>query len=271
MILDDMNYESLLTKSRPYFMGIINVTPDSFSDGGTFINPEDALAHAEKLLAEGADILDIGAESTRPGAKAIDITTQWERLSPVLKWIRQQNDITISIDTRSAEIAKRALWEGANWINDVSGGRYDPRILQVCAEHHCPLILMHSRGIPANMMEHCAYEDLLKEILEELTLQVAAAKEQGVTKIMIDPGFGFAKTPEQNQYLLSHLAKININDYPLMIGVSRKRFLREQAGDDPEKLLSLGIQACQKAYQQGVRLFRVHEIAAYRKAFHEEL
>lgn len=250
-------------------MGIINVTPDSFSDGGQFLTSQHALAQAEKLITEGVDVLDIGAESTRPGAKEMDEVTQWERLKPVLQLIRKYHDVTISIDTRSAEIAQRSLGEGANWINDVSGGRHDPQLLQICAKHKCPVILMHSRGTPDNMMDHCHYQDLMKEISHELTSQMIIAKQQGVSKIIMDPGFGFSKTSEQNKYLLAHLNELNIHHYPLMIGLSRKRFLREHAGDDTEKLLSLGIEACQLAYQQGARLFRVHEIAAYRKALHE--
>ncbi|MBI2336645.1 MAG: dihydropteroate synthase [Deltaproteobacteria bacterium] len=247
---------------QPRILGILNVTPDSFSDGGLFVEPQRALEHALRMEAQGADAIDVGAESTRPGACEITIAVEWQRLESVLKLLSASLKIPISLDTRKSEIARRGIATGVQIINDVSGGRFDAKMFDVVRQTKAGYILMHSRGTPDHMMEHCHYQNLFEEIKQELKNQVGLAQKQGVRpkQIVLDPGFGFAKNVEQNDDLLDNLEKVILESYPCAIGISRKRFLREKAGGEQEKLMKLGIAGCQKAYKKGVRLFRVHEV-----------
>ena len=227
-----------------------------------FVEPKLALEHALQMEAEGADAIDVGAESTRPGAGKISVEVEWQRLEPVLKLLSASLKIPISLDTRKSEIARRGIETGVQIINDVSGGRFDVKMFEVIRQTRAGYILMHSRGTPDDMMEFCHYRNLCEEIKQELKTQVELAQKQGCSleQIVLDPGFGFAKNIEQNDDLLDNLEKVMIAPYPYAMGISRKRFLREKAGGDPQRLVELGIAGCQKAYKKGVRIFRAHEV-----------
>lgn len=249
---------------RPVVVGILNVTPDSFSDGGRFLRADAALCHAAELVEGGADILDIGAESTRPGRAApVPADTEWRRLEPVLIGLRERfPSVPISVDTAKAETACRALAAGAWAINDVSGLRLNPTIADACAEYGAGLILMHSRGDLGGMASyrHARYRDLLGEVLDALRAAAAQARDRGVrdSSIVLDPGLGFAKRPEHNRVLLNRLPALAALGYPVMVGPSRKRFLGEITGKDVGDRDVATAAACVAAHALGATLFRVH-------------
>ena len=245
--------------------GILNVTPDSFSDGGRHLAPADAVAQAERLIADGATMLDIGAESTRPGRPApVPVDEEWRRLEPVLRaCVERWPHIPVSVDTVKGEIARRALAAGAHVINDVSALRLDPTIADHCAAADAGLILMHSRGDTATMAtyDHAHYGDVVAEVCDELSAQVAVAQARGVApeRVILDPGLGFSKTPVQSLHMLRHVASVVALGYPVMVGPSRKRFLGEAAGlTDPAERDVATAAACVVAWQGGARWFRVH-------------
>lgn len=246
-------------------MGILNVTPDSFSDGGDFYSPEAALNRARQIASEGADILDIGAESTRPGSQPVDPTEEWRRLEPVLAGLCDAYPLPISIDTRHAETARLALESGAVIINDVSCGR-NSDLLKPVAEFRAGYVLMHSRGEPATMMTLAKYQDVASEVVAELRTGLDQALQLGLSleQICLDPGFGFAKTPEQNWEVMEKLGSLSALGRPILVGLSRKRMLRELTGEAPAAILGAGLAAAARALQRGARILRVHEVAATR-------
>lgn len=247
-------------------MGIVNATPDSFSDGGRM--GEAAIAHALQLHAEGADSLDIGGESTRPGAQAVSVAEEFSRVIPVIQGIvAVSKAIKISIDTRRAAVAEAALAAGACMVNDVSGGR-DPELLALVADKKVPIVLMHMRGEPATMMQYASYHDVLKDVWSELLASKAAAMRAGIAEaqIYLDPGIGFAKTTEQNLALLRHLQDYT-QDHAIVLGASRKRFIGELTGqtvaaDRLEGSLAVALWA----FQAGVSILRIHDVAATRRS-----
>jgi dihydropteroate synthase len=259
---------------RPVVMGILNVTPDSFSDGGRFFSVDEALARAESLIAEGADIIDVGGESTRPqGAVPVDAAEESRRVLPVVAGVRRRfPESVLSVDTVKAEVAERALGEGAAIVNDVSGFRLDERMAQVCARARAGVVLMHSRGGVSDMatFAHATYgDDVVGEVLAELLPRASAAEEAGVPReaIVLDPGIGFAKRSEHSLAVLAELPRIVDADYPVMVGVSRKRFLGEITGvRDPAERVHGTTGANVMALALGARIFRVHEVAAARQA-----
>lgn len=207
-------------------MGIVNVTPDSFSDGGNYFEPELAVKHGLLLIKQGADILDIGGESTRPGANPISIDEEISRTIPVIKsLLKKKNDMLISIDTTKSEVANAALEAGAAIVNDVSGGCFDEKIFEVTASFNAGLVIMHMKGNPQSMQLSPSYKNVVKEIYKFLENQISTAKEYGVKKIFIDPGIGFGKTVEHNFKIIKQLNEFKKLDYPLLIGLSRKSFL----------------------------------------------
>ena len=208
-------------------MGVLNVTPDSFSDGSKFYNEEHAIEHALQMERACADLVDIGAESTRPGSEGVSAEEEWRRLFPVLSGLRRLLKIPISIDTQKAEVAETALDAGAEIINDVSGLKSDPRIAEVAARHRVPLILMHMRGEPRTMQKGPFARDVMKDILEGLRRSVAVACKAGVAKsqIILDPGIGFGKSFAQNYEVLHELPQLARLGFPLLVGTSRKGFL----------------------------------------------
>ncbi|MCC7345713.1 MAG: dihydropteroate synthase [Deltaproteobacteria bacterium] len=246
-------------------MGILNVTPDSFSDGGKYLDPKRALERARALIAEGADLIDVGGESTRPGAAPVPPEEEWRRLEPVLKVLTSATATPISVDTRNTETARRALDAGASVVNDVSCAR-DPGLLKVVAAAGAGYVLMHSRGEPAAMASLAHYGDVVGEVEAELRLGLDRALQAGIVaeRICVDPGFGFAKTPEQNWILLEGLAGLAELGRPILVGLSRKRMLRERVGGEPEALLRAGLDAARTAIRRGARIVRVHDVAATR-------
>ena len=211
---------------RCLVVGVLNVTPDSFSDGGKFLNKKTAIEQAKKLISDGADLIDIGGESTRPGAEQISIDEEIQRVIPVIAELKKEK-IFISIDTMKHEVAKEAIKAGAIMINDVSGGLADEKMFETVAELDVPYVLMHWRGHSKNMDDLAKYDNVTQEVINELKIQIDKAINKGVKKekIVLDPGLGFAKNPEHNWQLLKDIKKLNELGFPIYIGASRKRFL----------------------------------------------
>ncbi len=253
--------------SRTLVMGVVNVTPDSFSDGGRFLEPAAAIAHARALLAEGADLLDLGAESTRPGAAPVPAAEQIRRLEPVLRALAAETDACLSVDTTSAEVASRALELGARVVNDVSA-LADPAMAGVVARAGAGLVLMHMRGEPATMQHDPRYEDVTREVREHLAARLAAAHEAGVAaeRVALDPGIGFGKTVRHNLELLARLAELAALGRPLVVGVSRKSFIGKTLDLPPDQRLEGGLAAAAVAVYLGARVVRTHDVAAALRA-----
>lgn len=252
--------------SRVRVMGIVNLTPDSFSDGGRFALPDDAAAHARRLAAEGADLLDLGAESTRPGAQPVAPETQIERLLPVLERLADL-DVPISVDTVSAAVAARAIAAGARIVNDVSALR-DPGMAEVVAGTGAGVVLMHLRGTPATMQDDPRYGDVASEVAAWLGERQRAAERVGIAaeQIVLDPGIGFGKTAAHNFELLARLGEFAALGRPLLVGLSRKRFLSEGGALLPEQRLEGGLAATAIAVFLGARVIRTHDVAATLRA-----
>ncbi len=243
-------------------MGILNVTPDSFSDGGQFESLENAVDHALAMQVEGADLIDIGGESTRPGAEPVSTATEIARVVPVIEAVRSQTDIPISIDTTKAEVAAAALAAGANWINDVSAATRDPAMPALMASAQVPVVLMHSRGTSETMQQMTDYNDLIRELSTYLLEQAHKLKQLGVKEIILDPGLGFAKTAKQNLYLLHHLPALQKLGYPLLIGGSRKSFIQRLLGNKPNEILEGSLAIAAQAINTGCNYIRVHDVRA---------
>ena len=257
--------------SKPLIMGILNVTPDSFSDGGQFSDVDAALAQVKRMITEGVDIIDIGGESTRPGSEPVSPTEQQQRVIPVISAIRQtlKSDILISIDTTSSAVAKAALEAGANIINDVSAGLDDPEILTVSASLNAPIILMHRQGTPKTMQDNPYYEDVVPEVISTLLEQIKLAIQAGVKKenILIDPGIGFGKRKQDNLELLAHLDQFVALGYPVLLGTSRKRFMGSICNvTEPAELVTATAVTTALGVMAGVQLFRVHDVKENRQA-----
>ena len=266
--------ERALPLARPMIMGVVNVTPDSFSDGGKFFSGTAAVDHGLELIDEGADILDIGGESTRPqGATPVDVDEERRRVLPVVAELRQRLPGTvISVDTVKSDVAEAALREGADVINDVSAFRLDARMAGVCASAGAGVILMHSRGVVSDMgtYAHAHYgDDPVGDVLAELEERITAAREAGVeeSRIAIDPGIGFAKRSEHSIKILSELDRLVLRGLPVVVGVSRKRFIGELSGvTEPAERVDGTIAANIMALVAGARIFRVHDVKANRRA-----
>jgi dihydropteroate synthase len=256
---------------KPLIMGILNVTPDSFSDGGKYTGLNEALRQVERMLAEGVDIIDIGGESTRPGSDSVAAIDQLQRVIPVITAIRQQlkSDILISIDTTSSEVAKAALAAGANIINDVSAGQDDEAMLALAAQTDVPIILMHSQGTPKTMQDNPYYDDVVREVIEALKKRIDAALKAGIKKenIAIDPGIGFGKRKQDNLDLLAHLDVLVALEYPVLLGASRKRFMGTLCDvTEPSELVTATAVTTALGVMAGVRIFRVHDVRESRQA-----
>jgi dihydropteroate synthase len=255
--------------TKPLIMGILNVTPDSFSDGGKFADVGAALAQVGRMVSEGADIIDIGGESTQPGADPVSAEEQMRRVVPVITAIRQRMDISISIDTTSATVAKAALAAGANIINDVSAGQDDAAILTLAANTGVPVILMHRQGTPKTMQDNPYYDDVVQEVLAALKRRVDAAVSAGVKKenIVLDPGIGFGKRKQDNLDLLAHLDKLVELGFPVLLGTSRKRFMGGIcAVTEASELVTATAVTTALGVMAGVQLFRVHDVKENRHA-----
>jgi dihydropteroate synthase len=250
-------------------MGIVNVTPDSFSDGGLFMDADRAISHGRKLVADGADLLDIGGESTRPGAEAVSAEEELERVAPVVEALAGDGaGVPVSIDTSKARVAAAALDAGARIVNDVTALRADPDLAAVCAERDCGLILMHMLGTPRTMQEDPRYDDGVDEVKAFLAERIEAATGAGVAedRIWVDPGIGFGKTVEHNLELLSRLRELRDLGRPIVIGTSRKTFLGKLTGREVGDRLGGTIASNVLALLGGADVFRVHDVAEARQA-----
>jgi dihydropteroate synthase len=248
-------------------MGILNVTPDSFSDGGKFTKTTAALAQAQVMVEAGADIIDIGGQSTRPGAKQITPVEELERVLSVLELLRPEISIPISIDTTRSTVAQAALEIGADMVNDISGGTYDPEMFGVVAKLDVPIVLMHIRGTPETMQKQTDYQDFMGEIYDFLARQVALATAMGVNqeKIIVDPGIGFAKNYEQNLEIFRHLKLLTALKCPILVGASRKSFIgRILNQPDPQGRVWGTAAACCAAIFHGADILRIHDVREMR-------
>jgi len=242
-------------------MGVLNVTPDSFSDGDRYFSFDSAVRHGFELVEQGADIVDIGGESTRPGAAEIPAEEEMRRVIPVIEHLARRIATPISIDTRKGVVAKAAVDAGAKIINDVSGLAFDPEIASVTAKAGCALVLMHMRGTPRTMTELTQYRDVVEEVFDFLRTATLKAERRGVarSRIIVDPGLGFAKTTEQSFALLRALPRLSELGYPVLIGASRKSFIRATAGRDEENVRAGTIAINALAVAMGASIIRVHE------------
>ncbi len=252
---------------RPLLMGILNVTPDSFFDGGRYDTPDLALKRAMQMAEEGADIIDIGGESTRPGSGPVAAQEEMDRVCPVIEAIRRETSLPVSVDTTKASVAEESLRLGATMINDISGGVFDPGILDVAARYGSEIVLMHTRGEPGTMQMNTGYADLMGEIRDYLAYSVKAALAAGIPpeKIILDPGFGFGKTLEDNYRILKNLARFKKIGYRLLIGLSRKSMIgRLYHGEEDRLPATIALNTI--ALQNGADIIRVHDVRAHRLA-----
>jgi dihydropteroate synthase len=261
--------EALAHPSRPLVMGVINATPDSFSDGGHFAHPEAAVMQARKLMAQGADILDIGGESTRPGAELVDIQEELSRVLPILEAIRRECSIAISIDTRKPDVARAAVAAGADCWNDVSALTFAPDSLATAVSLDVPVVLMHAQGDPKTMQQDPQYRDVTGDVLNFLVGRIGQAVQGGLklSNIIVDPGIGFGKTLEHNLTLLRDLPRFVALGRPVLIGASRKRFIAAlDQGAEVGERLGGSVAAALFAAQHGAQILRVHDVAETRQA-----
>lgn len=252
----------------PFIMGIVNATPDSFSDGGRYLDPAAAVAHALRLAEEGADLVDLGGESTRPGAPPVAEDEEIRRVVPVVEALRARDfPLPISIDTSKAVVARAALAAGADLVNDVAG-LADPALARVVAEAGVPVVLMHSRGTPADMQSRASYGDLVAEVRAELAEALLRVAATGVSpeRVILDPGIGFAKTAEHGFELLARLDELRALGRPLLVGPSRKSFIGKVTGAPVGERLPGTLAAVTAAVLAGAELVRVHDVAATRQA-----
>jgi dihydropteroate synthase len=256
-------------RARPQLMGIVNVTPDSFSDGGAFSSAQAAVEHALRLEAEGADILDIGGESTRPGAHPVPLKEELSRVIPVIEGLTGRTKARISIDTRKAEVMRRALAAGAQIINDVAALTYEPECLQVAAASNAPVVLMHAQGDPRTMQAAPRYDDCLLDVCDWLAARIAACEAAGIARerLIIDPGIGFGKTLTHNLELLAGLTLLHGLGVPVLLGASRKSFIGALSGiGDARQRVPGSIAAALQGAAHGVQILRVHDVAETRQA-----
>jgi dihydropteroate synthase len=252
-------------------MGILNVTPDSFSDGGRYLAHDNASAKAEEMVREGADIIDVGGESTRPGSAPVTVQDQLQRILPVIEALRRRlpGHCLLSIDTTYSEVARAALDAGANMINDISAGRDDPALFALAAERSVPIIIMHMQGTPKTMQDDPRYESVVDEVLSFLLWRAAVAESSGIRaeNIVIDPGIGFGKRRNDNLLLMAALKRFVDSGYPVLLGTSRKRFMGAVCNvTEPSELVAATTATTALGVMAGVRIFRVHDVCENRQA-----
>jgi dihydropteroate synthase len=250
-----------LDLSQPVIMGILNLTPDSFYDGGKFNSVENALLQAEKMVAEGAKIIDIGAVSTRPGAQQISTDEEWSRMEAIIPLLNANFPETIlSIDTYRGEIAKKAIRAGTHIINDISGGTMDDKMFETVAELDVPYVLMHIKGTPETMQQNPEYENVVEEVKHFFEERIAKLNSLGVKQIILDPGFGFGKTLEHNYQMLNALDVFVEMGYPVLAGLSRKSMITKLFGGEKHEALTGTIEVNKIALQKGAKILRVHDV-----------
>ena len=258
--------EKLLDLSSPVIMGILNVTPDSFYDGGFYDNEKKVLSQVKKMIDEGARIIDIGGYSSRPGADDITANLELERVLPIVKLIKENfPEVLISIDTFRSEVAKQCVKNGADIVNDISGGSLDSKMFEIVADLGVPYIMMHMRGNPSNMMNKTNYENVINEIEEYFKQKIELAKSFGVNNVIIDPGFGFSKTTDQNFEILNNLNILNKLDRPLLIGVSRKSMIYKTLGISPIDSLNGSTVLHTISLLKGAKIIRTHDVKEARE------
>jgi len=251
----------ILTLQAPMVMGILNITPDSFYDGGSYNKERKWIEQVDKMLEEGADIIDIGAASTRPGADVVSEETEKDRLLPVLQSIRKKwPDTLLSIDTSRSKIARICIDEGASMINDISGGTFDDAMIPFIAHTKAPYIIMHIQGNPRNMQQNPSYENIMNELIIFFSKQVEKLKQAGVYDVIIDPGFGFGKTLKNNYELMHHLERFHIFELPLMVGFSRKSMINKVLGTTSDQALNGTTVLNTIALLKGADILRVHDV-----------
>lgn len=251
--------------AKPRLMGILNVTPDSFSDGGLNFDPEDALVNAQAMIADGADLVDVGGESTRPGAQDVDPSEEISRTAPVIAALRAKVTVPISIDTRKAAVARAAHSAGASIVNDVAGFAFDPELAPYCSKAGLPVIVMHAQGTPADMQKDPRYDHVALDVYDFLQSRVTALEELGIPRahIVVDPGIGFGKTLEHNLTLLQNLSLFHGLGCPVLLGASRKRFIGALGGKPDARQRAPGsIGVALAALAQGVQMLRIHDVGA---------
>ena len=247
--------------SSPKIMGVLNVTPDSFYDGGVFSNEKKILAQVEKMILDGADIIDIGGFSSKPGAKTISLKEEEKRVIPIIKLINKTfNKIIISVDTFRSEIAEKSLNEGASIINDISGGDLDKNIYQISYKYKAPYIMMHMNGVPLNMQNNPKYENINHDIIKDFKSKIDSAEKKGVCDIIIDPGFGFGKTIQHNYQILNNLKLYTVLKKPILVGISRKSMIYKLLKTDPSKALNGTTSLNTIALINGANILRVHDV-----------
>jgi dihydropteroate synthase len=271
MIISDHIIQRLIpANQRPILMGILNITPDSFYDGNRYFNLDEAVTRAKILISDGADILDIGGESTRPGSLPVATEEEIERVIPVIKEIRKFSDIPISVDTRKSTVAFESIKSGANIINDVSAGRFDKAMVDLLSsEKQTGYIIMHMRGDPVSMQEKPEYCDVIKEINTFFEEIISHFVSRGVAarRLMIDPGIGFGKTSEHNLIIINNLSIFSKLGFPIVIGVSRKRFINSISPSEPSDRLAGTLAAGARAVENGASLLRVHDVFEHKQYF----
>lgn len=254
-------YLDIVNSASPTIMGILNVTPDSFSDGGKYFNIENAVTHAKKLLNDGAEIIDIGGESTKPGALPVSVDEELNRVIPVIiKICLDYPGTRISIDTTKSKVAEEAIKSGACLINDISGGTFDPRILDIASTYEIPFVIMHIKGNPSNMQDSPYYNDVINEISVFFEERLKVALEKNVNKIILDPGIGFGKRIQDNYAILNNISSFNKFGYPILIGVSNKSFLGKSLNLEIDERKNSTIIAETIAVKNGANIIRTHNV-----------
>ncbi len=254
-----------LSFDRTLLMGVLNVTPDSFSDGGLYTDEEAAVAHARRMVQDGADIIDVGGESSRPGATRLSAQDELQRVLPIITRLVHELTIPISIDTYKPAIAKACLKAGAHMVNDITG-LADPAMVTLVAKHHVPIIIMHMQGTPATMQDRPTYDDVIRDINMFFHERATLAHNAGITKIILDPGIGFGKTLEHNLLILKHLEAFTTHGCPLLVGPSRKAFIGKITGLSPQERVEGTIAAVTAAVLNGAQIVRVHDVKECKRA-----
>nr|BEI32122.1 dihydropteroate synthase [Thalassomonas sp.] len=254
--------QTTLDLSTPHVMGILNVTPDSFSDGGKFFNAEDALKQVQRMIDDGASIIDVGGESTRPGAKDVSLEDELNRVIPVIKAIKEKFDILVSVDTSKAKVMEQSILAGADIINDVRALQNEGCVEVMAKYPKVPICLMHMQGLPRTMQENPQYDDVVDDIIEFFKQRIAVLSNAGIDKqrVMLDPGFGFGKTLTQNYELLGRLSEFMSLELPLFIGVSRKSMIGSLLNREVNERLAGSLTAAVISAQQGAKIIRVHDV-----------
>ena len=266
--MDEKNYtfrwmvrgKELDLSQRPHIMGILNVTPDSFSDGGHFFNSARAVSRALQMAEQGADIIDVGGESTRPGSEPVPLDEELRRVIPVIEGIRQRSNVLISVDTYKAEVAEQALQAGADIVNDISAARFDEKMAAVVKKYDCPLVIMHMQGTPKTMQEQPFYDDVIQDISDFFVERMNILSKQGISKIILDPGIGFGKRVSDNLKIIQSFHEFKKLGQPLLIGLSRKSFLGRILDREVDQRLAGTLAANLLAIQSGAHIVRVHDV-----------